>query len=235
LTWSNYIRFRVSHRRHHMFTAHYPQELEVVLPKGMGKIDWLFAFLPNPIFLVSTLWGHFRRSLGMIRGQWERRLFPPRKVQMRRRLIRWSRIVLLGHLALATLLIYFQLWPGLVLITGGVFLGSWLVPACTMPQHVGLQPNVPDFRLCTRTMYLGPVLRFLYWNMNYHIEHHMYASVPFHKLGRLHEAIRHDLPPVKKGLWANWRQMLPVMARQKREPDYFLRPECPAGTGDRSG
>ena len=34
---------------------------------------------------------------------------------------------------------------------------------------------VPDFRLTTRTFYLNnPVVRNWYWQMNYHIEHHMY-------------------------------------------------------------
>ena len=40
------------------------------------------------------------------------------------------------------------------------------------------------------------VVRFLYWHMNYHIEHHMYAAVPCYRLGRLHRAIRHELPPL---------------------------------------
>ncbi len=233
LTWSNYIRFRISHREHHKFTAHYPQELEVVLPKTMSKLDWLLAFVPNPVYFVTNTWGHVRRSFGVIHGPWEKRLFPPEKKQLRRNLINWSRLILAGHILLAAIFIYFQLWPLLVLITFGVYLGSWLVPACTMPQHVGLSPNTPDFRLCTRTMYLGPLLRFLYWNMNYHIEHHMYASVPFHRLAGLHEAIRHDLPPVKKGIIANWREMIPAMARQRKQPDFFLRPELPPPSQNR--
>lgn len=43
-------------------------------------------------------------------------------------------------------------------------------------QHAGLSDNVPDFRLCCRTMILNPFFRFLYWHMNYHTEHHMYAA-----------------------------------------------------------
>ena len=31
----------------------------------------------------------------------------------------------------------------------------------------------------TRTVYMNPISRFIYWNMNYHIEHHMYPLVPF--------------------------------------------------------
>ena len=71
---------------------------------------------------------------------------------------------------------------------------------CNNTQHVGLQDNVPDFRLCTRTILLNLVVRFLYWHMNFHIEHHMYAAVPCYNLGRLHEAIKHNLPRSPNGL-----------------------------------
>ena len=36
--------------------------------------------------------------------------------------------------------------------------------------------------------------RVLYWNMNYHIEHHLYPSIPFHALPALNAAIRDQLP-----------------------------------------
>jgi fatty acid desaturase len=56
--------------------------------------------------------------------------------------------------------------------------------------------------------------------MNYHIEHHMYAAVPCYNLGRLHRAIRHDLPKSPQGLWAAWRQIVTVLKRQAAEPEY---------------
>jgi hypothetical protein len=41
---------------------------------------------------------------------------------------------------------------------------------------------------------MNPVSRFIYWNMNYHVEHHMFPMVPYHALPKLHELIKHDLP-----------------------------------------
>jgi fatty acid desaturase len=67
-------------------------------------------------------------------------------------------------------------------------------------RHVGLLDNVSDFRLSTRTIILNPLLRFLYWHMNFPIEHHKYAAVPCYRLGTLHRLIRHDLPPSPRGL-----------------------------------
>ena len=51
-----------------------------------------------------------------------------------------------------------------------------------------------DHRLNSRTVYMNPVTRFLYWNMNYHVEHHMFPMVPYHALPALHEEIKDDLP-----------------------------------------
>jgi Na+-transporting NADH:ubiquinone oxidoreductase subunit F len=56
---------------------------------------------------------------------------------------------------------------------------------------------VLDHRLNCRTVYMNPIHRFLYWNMNYHVEHHMFPLVPYHALptaprcgeGRLPDAV----------------------------------------------
>ena len=61
-------------------------------------------------------------------------------------------------------------------------------------QHGGLADNVIDHRLNSRTVYMNPISRFIYWNMNYHVEHHMFPMVPYHALPKLHELIKHDLP-----------------------------------------
>ena len=41
---------------------------------------------------------------------------------------------------------------------------------------------------------MNPVHRFLYWNMNYHTEHHMFPLVPYHQLPRLHALVKDDCP-----------------------------------------
>ena len=105
-------------------------------------------------------------------------------------------------------------------ITLAPFCGGWLAMLCNAPQHMGLRDNVTDFRLCTRTIILSFPVRFLYWNMNYHIEHHMYAAVPCYKLRRLHEIIKHDLPACPEGLWATWRELFAIQRKQAADPAY---------------
>jgi len=92
---------------------------------------------------------------------------------------------------------------------------------CNNTQHVGLQGNVTDFRLCCRTFYLNPVIRFLYWQMNYHIEHHMYANVPCYNLGRLHQAIKHVLPPTPNGILEVWKVIVVQLQKQNEDAKYY--------------
>jgi fatty acid desaturase len=93
---------------------------------------------------------------------------------------------------------------------------------------VGLQDNVNDFRLCTRTFLVNPFVQFLYWHMNYHIEHHMYAAVPCYKLGKLHRAIQHDLPPTPVGIIATWQEIIPIVNKQNVDPTYQYVPPVPS-------
>ena len=67
-------------------------------------------------------------------------------------------------------------------------------------QHAGLAENVLDHRLNTRTVYMNPINRYLYWNMGYHIEHHMFPMVPYHNLPKLHALMKSDTPPPYNGL-----------------------------------
>jgi hypothetical protein len=45
--------------------------------------------------------------------------------------------------------------------------------------------NVLDHRLNCRTVYMNAFNRYMYWNMNYHLEHHMFPLVPYHNLPKL--------------------------------------------------
>ena len=80
------------------------------------------------------------------------------------------------------------------------FYGAWFHLFTGLTQHVGLAEDVLDHRLNSRTVLMNPVLRFLYWNMNYHVEHHMYPGVPCYHLPRLRKLIEADLGPATLGL-----------------------------------
>lgn len=129
----------------------------------------------------------------------------------------------------AGLAIYTASWIP-VLLPGPVptMVGGPIKHLFAVSQHVGPVRDVFDYRLNTRTMYPGPVLGFLYMNMQYHLEHHLYPNVPYYNLPRLHELIKDRRPPAHEGLWAVYRELTPVLWRQRNDPSLFIHREIPA-------
>ncbi len=107
------------------------------------------------------------------------------------------------------------------------FYGSWFHSALAAMQHAGLAEDIPDHRLNSRTVHLNPLASFIYSNMNYHIEHHMFPMVPFYSLPALHEEIKWDCPPAYDGVVAAYREMIPALHRQLKNPRYFVSRELP--------
>ena len=107
------------------------------------------------------------------------------------------------------------------------FYGGFMTIFFGLTQHAGLAEDVLDHRLNTRTVYMNPVFRFLYWNMNYHVEHHMFPMVPYHALPRLHEAIKADCPEPYPSCWAAYREIIPAILRQLKEPAWHVVRELP--------
>jgi len=132
--------------------------------------------------------------------QWMDTLYPASEPEKRRAPIRWARFLLAGHGLILAVSVCFHWWMLPVVTTLAPFYGGWLFFLCNNTQHIGLQDDVADFRLCCRTFTMNPFVEFLYWHMNYHTEHHMYAAVPCYNLARLHALIKHDLPPCPHGL-----------------------------------
>jgi fatty acid desaturase len=105
--------------------------------------------------------------------------------------------------------------------------GAWHHVLTGLTQHAGLAEDTLDHRLNSRTVYLNPISRFVYWNMNYHVEHHMFPMVPYHALPQLHEEMKADCPPAYRGLWQAYREIVPAVLRQLRDPTYFVRRQLP--------
>ena len=119
-------------------------------------------------------------------------------------------------------------WLPLMLVGLPTFYGGWLSLYLSLTQHAGLAEDVLDHRLNARTVRMNPIFRFLYWNMNYHVEHHMFPMVPYHALPALHREIADDLPTPYPSTIAAYREIIPTLIRQRRDPSHFVRRELPA-------
>jgi fatty acid desaturase len=109
------------------------------------------------------------------------------------------------------------------------FYGGFMAVFFGLTQHAGLAEDVLDHRLNSRTVYMNALFRFLYWNMNYHVEHHMFPMIPYHALPRLHEAIKAQCPPPYRSTVEAYREIIPTLRRQLRDPNYFVKRELPNG------
>jgi fatty acid desaturase len=107
---------------------------------------------------------------------------------------------------------------------GLVFVLYWLVPYCTLTQVFFRirgaieHGNVPDpdnpYRQ-TRTYFVFPILGFFFSpkKVNYHLEHHLYPSVPFYNLPRLHELLRETVYPQEHGYCETFPESLRQLAK----------------------
>jgi fatty acid desaturase len=223
LGWHNPHWFWASHTAHHKYTLHDPDDLEVVVPVKLTLGGFLARAFVDIHWIFHNLRGQVRRALGDSnpdRDRWTAQLFPSDDPAARRKLVNWARVLLVGHGLVATVSLAVGWWMVPVVITLAPAYGKWLHLLCNETQHAGLPGDTPDFRLCCRTVLLNPFVEFLYWHMNYHTEHHMYAAVPCYNLPKLHRAIAADLPPCSRGLIAVWRQIIPVLRRQRHDPEF---------------
>jgi len=242
-SWSDYVGFRISHVKHHQVTTFQDYDGEVILPQ---KLDWqsvkffLTIFIGNPYGIYKNVRGAVMAARGKVAAwffapEWLNQVMPESNIAARRDHRRWGQIVVFGHLAMASLFIATGHWFLIVVFSfPGAYCG-WLSMLCGTPQHIGMSPNVADFRLCCRTYTCSWLPAFLYWNMQYHVEHHMFPAVPFYNLPKLRKAIEHDLPPCTHGLWATWKEVLAIVKKQREDPTYTFVPVLPKGAGDLAG
>ena len=222
----NSLLWRWSHTRHHSETVVVGRDPEIAYPRPpdlWGMALNLLHLRAGPTELKKTL----RHAVGVMTDG-ERSFVPEGE---RPTVVRVARI----HLAILALTglaaILSQSWLPVLFVGLPTFYGSWLHHAMSAMQHAGLAEDVPDHRLNSRTVILNPVLAFIYSNMNYHLEHHMFPMVPSYALPALHEAIKGDCPPPYRGVIAAYREILPALWKQQRDPGYFVPRPLPAGAG----
>jgi hypothetical protein len=93
-------------------------------------------------------------------------------------------------------------------------LGAPAMLLFTTLQHVELQENSPSIIESTRSFRAGWLSRWLYLNMNNHVEHHLYPQAPFFALPALRRALASQLPPPDPAFWPATLDVLWVTLRR---------------------
>ncbi|GIL01375.1 MAG: fatty acid desaturase [Alphaproteobacteria bacterium] len=219
----NPVEWRWSHARHHTDTIIVGRDPEIVAmrPPDLARI------LLN-LFGIVDAWVAMKAMVLNVLGilTEEEKSFIPESEQPK--VIRVARVWLAIYAATVALALLLGSILPLMLVGLPRLYGAWHHVMTGVLQHAGLAENVLDHRLNSRTVYMNPISRFIYWNMNYHVEHHMFPMVPYHALPQLHELIRHDLPAADTGIWQAYRAAWPALKRQLRHEDWFIKRELPA-------
>ncbi|CAI6083828.1 fatty acid desaturase [Cohnella sp. JJ-181] len=208
--------FRWSHVRHHSDTIIVGSDPEINEPRPARWRRLLRQLLRDNVF--PTFNGLLLHALGRMKPA-ERELIPASE---HRKLFNEARAMLAVYAALIAICFATSSVAPLLFVGLPAFYGAYLNALLIWTQHLGLYEDTLDHRLCTRTFYANPVLRFLYTNMNYHVEHHMYPMVPYYNLPALHEEIKHDCPAPAPSFSAAVRETVAALRRIRRDPDYIV-------------
>lgn len=214
--------WKFSHARHHSDTIIVGRDPEIAI---MRPTD-ILKIVANLVGLTDV-WDGLKRMCVHASG----RILPDEATYMPessyRSVIMTARIwVLIYAATLASAIAMGSILP-LMLVGLPRLFGCWHMVMCGWLQHGGLADNVTDHRLNSRTVLMNPVSRFIYWNMNYHVEHHMFPLVPYFRLPELHEEIAFDLPKPCRSIAAGFREMWPALLRQRTNPDFHIRRPLP--------
>jgi Na+-transporting NADH:ubiquinone oxidoreductase subunit F len=215
--------WRWSHSRHHSDTIIVGRDREIAVPRPpniKSMVASFFALGGYPAYFKQIVLHSFGQAT-----EEEKTYIPANQFPKIFRKARISLLIYAGSLIASIAM--GSILPLMFIGLPNLF-GSWLMNVYGYTQHAGLAENVLDHRLNCRTVKMNVINRYLYWNMNYHLEHHMFPLVPYHTLPKLHALIRDDCPEPYPSLLAAWREIIPAVLRQVKDPAYYVERKLPA-------
>jgi fatty acid desaturase len=193
LCFYNSTYYRYFHAWHHRYTQDPVRDPELMFPKAASRLAYLLEISG------FTFW--YRRSIDYPRlalGQSEGLPFVPPNAR-RSIAISMSAQLLVYLVALAsiamgyTAALYFWFLPAL--------LAQPILRAILVTEHTGCSQDQNGLTN-TRTTLASLPIRVLMWNMPFHAEHHLFPSVPFHRLPALHQQICDRIKHIAPGYLA---------------------------------
>ena len=216
-----YSRWRHSIHHSHTIVVDHDPEIQVTRPADLGKITLDFFHIIAGGEIVQKIVIH---AAGIMdKGALA---FVPQSDRVK--MIWSSRIYIILFLVTVGYAFSIASFLPLMFVFFPRFYGAWLQQLCQLTQHAGLAENVTDHRMNTRTVYMNPIFQCLYFNMNYHIEHHLYPLVPYHALPKLHAVLQDQLPRTYDGILDAYSEILPALWRQASDATYYVRRQLPA-------
>lgn len=190
LVFVPFLWFRAFHLAHHRHTNDPMRDPEIKdAPRPEGWSDYLWHLLG-----LTTWWGQLSGTLGRAFG----RIDCSYVAKSARVKILVEAII---HVCFYMLIVFSSLKLSteiLILWIIPAFLGQPFLRLYLLAEH-GRCPEVVNMFENTRTVFTTRVVRFLAWNMPYHVEHHTFPQVPFYLLPEFHEDVQAHLKVTSEG------------------------------------
>jgi fatty acid desaturase len=192
--------FRAFHFTHHRHTQDPARDPELATPKP--------ATLRGYLWLATGLPFWRERSTMLLRhaliGQVDESFIIER---LRPAIAREARLLLTLYAVIAVASILTGSWAAVLLWIAPALIGQPALRLYLLAEHTGC-PLVPDMFENSRTIVSNRLVRWLAWNMPFHVEHHAYPAVPFHAQPAAHEVIKERIAVQAPGYLAAQRDIL---------------------------
>ena len=199
---------RYTHTNHHTHTWHVGLDSQMPFDTPLDFRGWLYDVSGLSIlkFQLRILWQlATRRYTKLMRDVAPEAELP--------KMTRNARLFALAYLAVAGLIAAGFAWPLWFYVLPRL-IGGPIMLMFNIIQHAEMQEDSPSIIESTRTFRTDFVGRFLYLDMNHHVEHHLYPQVPFFSLRALHEAVADQTPEPDPGFWRTNLDLLRVVIRR---------------------
>ncbi len=189
--------FRAFHMAHHRWTNLPGKDPELAGPKPATRGAWVWHVSGLPYWMAEV-----RLMVDLVRGRVTDGFVAE---GAKARVVAEARGMAVVYLAAGLSLVWTDLvlWVWLV----PVLLGQPVLRLYLLAEH-GDCPEVANMFENTRTTFTTRVVRCLAWNMPYHVEHHVWPTVPFHRLPEVHGLMREELKVTSDGYAAFMREYL---------------------------
>lgn len=203
---------QIQHFGHHRHTGDWEKDPE--LQRDPYELPGYLLWFSGASYWYSRVTRLWRLTFGHVVEPYIRDDEKPRVI----REARW-------HVALYSLVAVVSTatgsWVAVAYWLAPMLMTKWAYMLQGTIKHLG-RPHSDNLFENTRTARTGRLFHWLGWNMQYHTAHHLFPSVPFHRLPRLHDAIvaKVGKEPPTMGYFEFQRETLARLAKGRERTDY---------------
>lgn len=191
-SWNNWIYHEISHRRHHRYTMKTGVDFEFDPRQKAATKGYLYLALFLDINLMIRAFVYtIKNSCSIVPGPLGVMEFA-RGTSNLKKVTNAAQIILVSNLFIFGIFFVFLGLNIAVLYLVSPFVFTSIAKTLALSQHYAMDTDEEDILKTTRSINLPPWLEFLYANMNYHVEHHLYPSVPYYNLPSVSKLINEN-------------------------------------------